>query len=89
MLTTPGFAAESSFHSSGRYRPAGQAPDDTGRVEPAIPPCHACDRIIDLCINGRLRGAVCRFCAVGYCDPQDWKTPGEPFPRSEPWDFPF
>lgn len=88
-MNMPGFAAEASLYSGGSYRQTVARSNEAGHVVPAIPPCHACDSILDKCVRGELRGAVCRYCAVGFCDPQDWKNPPHPFRRSEPWDVPF
>lgn len=86
----PGFMAEASLYPGGNYRQAVASPTEHhGRVVAAIPPCHACDSILDGCVTGQLRGAICRFCAIGYCDKQEWKNPPHPFPHSEPWNVPF
>jgi hypothetical protein len=45
---------------------------DPGLVVPAIPPCHACGTILELCWQGELQGAICDFCEMGVCDPRDW-----------------
>jgi hypothetical protein len=78
-MTLPGFSADISLdHRSGHYRNrwfASALSDPLGQVVPAIPPCKACDHILDLCFAGRLRGAICYYCAVGYCDPIDWNDP--------------
>ena len=88
-MTVPGFSAEVSVYARGGYRQVAGPRAAADDVVAAIPPCHACDDIIDKCLVGRLRGAICRYCAVGHCDPQDWKDPRFPFPHSEPWDVPF
>jgi len=88
-MRTPGFVAEASLYPGGSYRQTVGRSIEPGHVVPAIPPCHACDNILDKCSRAELRGAICRYCAVGFCDPQDWKNPPHPFPLSEPWDVPF
>lgn len=92
-MSMPGFVAEAPLYSDLTYRSmaAVAIPGLTGeeRVIPAIPPCHACDHILELCIRGEATGAVCRACLIGHCDPQDWRRPPRPFPRSEPWMNPF
>jgi hypothetical protein len=78
-MTLPSFSAEVSLYNrGGHYRNRGFASplaDQSGQVVLAIPPCKACDHILDLCIEGRLRGAICYYCAIGYCDPIDWNNP--------------
>lgn len=92
-MSMPGFVAEASLYSSltKRHVAMGVAPESMAdeQVIPAIPPCHACDDILDLCVRGEARGAVCHACAIRHCDPQDWRRPPHPFPRSEPWMDPF
>lgn len=88
----PGFNAEAAIYESETnfHAICAQARGgEVGPVVPAIPPCHACDHILELCIRGEATGAVCRACWIGHCDPQDWKRPPRPFPRSEPWGLPF
>ena len=83
-MRMPGFSAESSLYESPHtYRGGGVPRSAPAQVVPAIPPCHACDHILDLCIAGRLRGMICSYCAAGICDPQEWKNPPDPFGR--PW----
>lgn len=88
-MSMPGFSAEASLQSAGHYAQITTAAGDGPRVVPAIPPCHACDDILDMCVRGEARGAVCRYCAAGFCDPQDWRRPPHPFPRDEPWRVAF
>ena len=88
-MNTPGFAAEASLYRGGSYRQTAAGSIEVGHVVPAIPPCQACDSILEGCATGRWRGDVCRFCAAGFCDPEDWRRSQFPFPRSEPWNVPF
>ena len=88
-MSMPGFAAEASLYPGGSYRQAGAGSIAGEQVVAAIPPCHACNSTLEECATGGLRGAVCRYCAIGYCDPQRWKRPPRPFPHSEPWNVPF
>lgn len=85
----PGYTAERALRSRCRYAATTNTYSDPNAVVPAIPPCHACDDILELCFRGEARGAVCRMCATGRCDPEDWRNPPPPFPRNEPWNPPF
>jgi hypothetical protein len=79
-MTLPGFSAEATLlPAAGRYRTTGGSAPSSGGVVAAMPPCHACDHILDLCGQGRLHGQICYFCSIGYCDPEDWKNPPDPY----------
>lgn len=85
-MSMPGFTAEAAVYKSTRgYRGTEAASSSTAQVVPAIPPCHACDDILTLCARGEATGAVCYYCAIRNCDPEEWRNPPDPFPRPGPW----
>lgn len=88
-MNMPGFTADASLPGPRTYPGRHKGVSRADIIVPAIPPCHACKDILELCVTGEARGAVCRACAVGICDPEDWRNPPPPFPPSEPWNVPF
>lgn len=82
-MNIPGFTADQSLHAArGHFRSPRPSASLSGAVIPAIPPCGACEAILDRCEeNGWRPRAACSACARGHCY--------DPPPRPDPFLDPF
>lgn len=73
-MNIPGFTADASLKRgatqyAGDEYDRGFADGQGGKIIPALPNCHDCDRALDRCLqNGWRPAGLCNLCAAGACN---------------------